>query len=239
MHCPDLWQPTAGISCGWTASFFFLWSWWDWKNWYGSRNRDCILWHLHCRCLQIITFPSWSVSFWCFILFFSFLHKKVENWKHFYGLHGIPCWQGLSRWYCYCRRSPCFLLPGLLKTAFRKRWSGIFLLLRSWGVRQPSLQVIREMITGRICMPGHLPWYWYGCMCWTAESPGRKKFRVCWCLSFSLWALRIISWIISGMVCIFRRRCRADSHSFTFLCFWSWDLQRSANGKEPDAGISS
>lgn len=37
----------------------------------------------------------------------------------------------------------------------------------------------------------------------------------------------------------FRRRCRADSHSFTFLCFWSWDLQRSANGKEPDAGISS
>ena len=41
----------------------------------------------------------------------------------------------------------------------------IFLLLRSWGVRQPSLQVIREMITGRICMPGHLPWYWYGCMC--------------------------------------------------------------------------
>lgn len=23
------------------------------------------------------------------------------------------------------------------------------------------------------------------------------------------------------------------------LCFWSWDLQRSANGKEPDAGISS
>ena len=120
--------------------------------------------------LALSVFANYYISIMiCIFLVFYFIllffTQKGGKLKAFLRFAWYSLLAGSVSMYCYCRRSPCFLLPGLLKTAFRKRWSGIFLLLRSWGVRQPSLQVIREMITGRICMPGHLPWYWYGCMC--------------------------------------------------------------------------